>query len=92
MKVPNINRFFCYSKHSHTLYLLVNNNGMVLIITHHDYINFGVNDNVMEEYSYKFYSQLLDYITEKYAGEFWHVLPREMARYWSKNFSDTEPS
>lgn len=58
--------------------------GMVLIPTHPDYMNFNGARLNMEEYPSKFYKELLIYIKERYDGQYWHALPREMAKYWSK--------
>jgi len=73
---------------------IAENGGMVLINTHPDYMRFGSAKPGIEEYYVERYVELLSYINERYAGDFWHVLPLEMARYWSeyvesdKNTSD----
>ena len=61
---------------------IVENGGMVLINTHPDYMHFGPNGMEEEEYPAQHYLDLLQYIKTRYAGQYWHVLPREMARYW----------
>lgn len=60
--------------------------GMVLLITHPDYINFNKDRCGIEEYQMAFYNELLDYIKSKYEGQYWHVLPREIARFWKKKW------
>jgi hypothetical protein len=54
--------------------------GMVLLNVHPDYMNFTEGKSGREEYPAQYYQQFLEYIKERYAGEYYHVLPREMAR------------
>ncbi len=56
------------------------NRGMVLLNVHPDYLNFSTKKNGLEEYPARYYQQFLEYIKERYEGEYWHVLPKEMAR------------
>jgi hypothetical protein len=63
---------------------IVKNNGMALMITHPDYLNFGNENNVKERYPYEFYRDFLLYIKEKYENNYWHALPKEVAYFWSK--------
>ncbi|MFC1782211.1 glycosyltransferase, partial [Planctomycetota bacterium] len=58
--------------------------GMALLITHPDYMNMEVTAPRFNEYPVGYYEEILNYIKEKYAGQYWHVLPREMARYWRR--------
>lgn len=58
--------------------------GMALLITHPDYMN-GNGRSTMEDYPMAFYEELLDYIKDKYKGQYWHPLPKEMARFWRGN-------
>jgi len=60
------------------------NGGMALLNTHPDYMNFGMNRVSFEEYPANFYIDFLVHIKEKYGGEYWHVLPSEMAHFWKK--------
>lgn len=62
--------------------------GMILFDVHPDYINFDKARNGKEEFSIKFYTDLLDYIQTKYSGQYWHVLPKEMAKFWKENYKD----
>ena len=39
----------------------------------------------LEEYPVDYYREFLEYVKEKYEGRYWHVLPREMARFWKNN-------
>jgi hypothetical protein len=56
--------------------------GMVLLITHPDYISFDGTLRNRDEYPVTHYQQLLRYVAEKYRGKFWHALPRQVARWW----------
>lgn len=57
------------------------NCGMVLLDTHPDYMNFHEKSGQRDEYPVGLYRALLEYVCSKYKGEYWHVLPREMAQY-----------
>ena len=39
----------------------------------------------LDEYLADYYREFLEYVREKYEGQYWHVLPREMARFWKHN-------
>ena len=39
----------------------------------------------LEEYPVKYYEEFLEHVKRRYEGQYWHVLPREMARYWREN-------
>ncbi|HEX3744900.1 MAG TPA: glycosyltransferase [Bryobacteraceae bacterium] len=54
--------------------------GMVLLNTHPDYMNFE-GRAAADEYPVSYYEDLLRYLRDKYAGEFWHATPREVARF-----------
>lgn len=56
--------------------------GMATLNTHPDYIIFEGNGAGREEYPVGRYIEFLDYVRTRYAGKYWHVLPREMARFW----------
>jgi len=63
---------------------IVAKGGMALLITHPDYMN-GKNAKCdIEEYPIAFYEELLDYIKSKYGGQYWHALPKEVARFWKE--------
>ena len=51
---------------------LIKNNGMILIITHPDYL--------IEEQNFNLYRQLLEYL--KNIPQAWHCLPDEMSDWW----------
>ena len=56
--------------------------GMVLLKTHPDYMDFRGVGKKMKTYPVQYYSELLEYVKEKYQGSFWHVLPFEVVRFW----------
>lgn len=63
---------------------IVENGGMALLITHPDYMSFnGCHD--FDEYSADMYRELLMHIKTEYEGEYWHLLPQEMASFWTKS-------
>jgi hypothetical protein len=58
--------------------------GMALLNTHPDYMNFNGGKLGLEEYPARFYVEFLEYVKAKYPDQCWHVLPREMSRFWSE--------
>jgi hypothetical protein len=68
------------------------NGGMALLNTHPDYMNFGNNGVGKEEYAAVLYKQFLEYVDHRYHGQYWHVLPRDMATYFSNRSSEKLPS
>ncbi len=61
---------------------IAKNGGMALLNSHPDYMDFNGNKSNNEEYPVEYYLNLLEYIKNRYLGQYWHVLPCEMARYW----------
>lgn len=59
--------------------------GMALLNVHPDYMNFNGGRLGIEEYPAQYYEEFLNYIKSKYKGQYWHVLPRDIARFWSEN-------
>jgi hypothetical protein len=59
--------------------------GMVHLKTHPDYMNFDNTKMSTEEYPANLYTKFLEYIKNKYAGKYWHVLPKDMARFFFTN-------
>jgi hypothetical protein len=62
---------------------IVENNGMILLNTHSDYMFFDDNQK-KKLYSYNLYKEILEYIITKYHDQFIHFLPHEIAEYWMK--------
>jgi hypothetical protein len=67
---------------------IAENQGMVLLNTHPDYMSF-VNQNGLngESYSASIYKEFLTWIKDNHAGLFWNALPKEMARFWMRHYS-----
>jgi glycosyltransferase involved in cell wall biosynthesis len=59
------------------------NGGMALPIIHPDYIYFNSGQPSHEEYPSSHYSEFLDYIRQKYNGQYWAALPSDVCRYFS---------
>ena len=55
--------------------------GMVLLNVHPDYIDFADANGSSQRYPAAHYRELLEYVRDRYAGRFWHALPREVAAY-----------
>jgi hypothetical protein len=61
------------------------NGGMALLNTHPDYLNFDGKNLGIDEYPNNYYVEFLQYVKEHYAGKYWHVLPKDLARFWASN-------
>ena len=61
------------------------NGGMALFITHPDYMSFTKASHY-EEYPAIYYEEFLQYIRSKYEGQYWHALPRDVARFWAEKY------
>ena len=57
---------------------------MALLNTHPDYMQFGGGKPHREEYPSALYREFLEYVSSKHKGLYWHVLPRDMARFWAR--------
>lgn len=60
---------------------IVEHGGMALLDTHPDYMTFSENGADARTYRAQLYRDFLQYVTDRYGGEFWHPLPREMATF-----------
>jgi hypothetical protein len=59
--------------------------GMALLITHPDYMDFeGGRPSSCPLYPARYYTNFLECIQTKYAGQYWHVLPRDIALFWKQ--------
>lgn len=65
---------------------IVEKGGMALVSTHPDYMNFSKKRAEFEEYPVEYYKELLQYVSEKYGGMYWHALPKDVATFWKGNF------
>jgi hypothetical protein len=64
---------------------IVANGGMALLNVHPDYIHYGRTFCGSEEYPVEYYITFLEHLRTEYAGQYWHPLPRELARFWRAN-------
>lgn len=69
---------------------IVQKGGMALINTHPDYMNFKEGRIGREEYPSEWYKEFLEYVIDKYNGEYWHVLPNEVPKFW-KTMRQNDP-
>jgi hypothetical protein len=60
---------------------IVKHGGMALLNSHPDYMAFEGRPG-MEEYPADYYRDFLVYVKENYSGDFYHVLPKDLARFW----------
>jgi hypothetical protein len=67
---------------------IVKKGGMALMNTHPDYMNFGGTNLSYEEYPSTYYKEFLEYIKTQYEGQYWHGLPKDIAHFWNKNYSN----
>ena len=63
---------------------VVKKGGMALVNTHPDYMNFDTGKGGPEDYPHGYYREFLEYVRSKYEGQYWHVLPKEMTRFWMR--------
>ena len=54
-----------------------------MIKTHPDYMAFSAQDRRIDRYPVERYTEFLDYIQSRYAGQFWLAHPSEVAQYWT---------
>lgn len=56
--------------------------GMALINTHPDYMNFNDTKLAGEEYPARLYADFLEHVASRYKGQYWHALPKDVARFF----------
>jgi glycosyltransferase involved in cell wall biosynthesis len=71
---------------------IVNKGGMVLMDVHPDYVGFEKGRLKNSEYPAELYTEFLDHVNRKYAGQFWNPLPREMADWYNDWRLKTAPA
>jgi hypothetical protein len=64
--------------------------GMALLCTHPDYMNLDGNQLRVEEYPADYYREFLQYVKHKYKGQFWQLLPKDLARFCKQNEMNRE--
>jgi glycosyltransferase involved in cell wall biosynthesis len=63
--------------------------GMALLLTHPDYMTLAPVTTFRDTYPIHLYEELLAYVRERYDDQYWHVLPRDIADYWTKMTKNT---
>ena len=58
--------------------------GMALLISHPDYMNFDRRRCKIDEYPAQFFEEFLEHIENRYRGQYWHVLPSQLAEFWKE--------
>jgi glycosyltransferase involved in cell wall biosynthesis len=61
--------------------------GMVLVDVHPDYMFFNGSRKTAAKYPVALYREFLAYLKTRYAGEYWHVLPKDVAKHVTKSRS-----
>jgi len=60
--------------------------GMALVIVHPDYMCFDRTQRRFDKYPAEYYAAFLDYVKQRYEGQYWHALPRDVARFWRARY------
>jgi glycosyltransferase involved in cell wall biosynthesis len=60
---------------------IAEHSGMALLDTHPDYMSFNGSQRKATEYPSELYHEFLAYLKTKYTGQYWHALPKEVARH-----------
>lgn len=55
--------------------------GMALMIVHPDYVDFAGTAWGFDEFPASVYEDFLSHVARKYRGQYWHALPRDVARH-----------
>jgi len=66
---------------------IANKGGMVLFVSHPDYMNWRGEKKKIDEYPFELYREFLDHVKVKYKGQYWNALPRDVARYWKRTMA-----
>lgn len=61
---------------------IAENGGMALLNVHPDYMRFDNGKLKLCEYPVKCYEKFLEYVESRYHGQYCHMLPKDMGRYW----------
>jgi hypothetical protein len=69
---------------------IVAQGGMALVNVHPDYAAMGGQGVKGTTYPLDLYRQLLRYVTDRYPGQFWNPLPREIADFMEKSKPSTQ--
>ena len=63
---------------------IAENGGMMLVNTHPDYMRFDGGAPAPDEYPADYYTDLLRYISNRYEGQYYHALPKDLADMWQR--------
>ena len=66
---------------------IAENDGMALLNTHPDYMNFNGDDKSPEIYPVRFYEDFLLHIKQEYKGRYWAAKPEDVALFCLKDVS-----
>lgn len=66
---------------------IANKGGMVLFISHPDYMNWPGEKKKIDEYPFELYREFLDHVRVKYEGQYWNALPRDVAKFWRRSMA-----
>ncbi len=58
--------------------------GMMLVNVHPDYMNFGDSKAKASEFPAAWYESFLKHVSQRYAGEYWQALPRDVAEFGAR--------
>jgi hypothetical protein len=61
---------------------IVARGGMAMLIVHPDYLNFGSGKCGQRQFPAGLYQQFLEYVESRYAGQYWHTLPRTLVDWY----------
>jgi glycosyltransferase involved in cell wall biosynthesis len=56
--------------------------GMALLDAHPDYMNFNGSGRRFDEYPCTRFGEFLEYVSQKFKGQYWHATPREVAQWY----------
>lgn len=65
---------------------IANHNGMAACDIHPCYSDISENSRADNLYPLSFYENFLRHVKEAYNGRYWHVLPRNLAHWWSSEY------
>lgn len=71
---------------------IVQQGGMALLNVHPDYISFSGDKPTSTEYPIERYQDLLRYCLDKYTGQYWNALPRNVADFVLNHAVATNPA
>ena len=63
--------------------------GMALMLVHPDYIRFAGGETGREEYPWRIYYDFLRHVQDSYGSQYYHVLPKDLAKFWRENYTDS---